>query len=235
LGVTQEDKDDYSFILRPTESLVHQIPGLNEDGLEVTYHRSTATKFEQIQFLNWDNQLVQHCLDAVTTDVLGKSSMAFCKDPSLPTGAFWIECTSVLSASAEASLQLYRFLPPTPMRICIDAKNNETEIEFSNLFNVKRKVALKLLQALADPIATGIETALALGKERLQGAQKAALLNMQYELDEEIQRLQELKQNNPSIREEEISFIQHQRDMLTQIIENAEPSLDSVRIVVNNP
>ncbi|GBL03864.1 RNA polymerase-associated protein RapA [Glaciecola sp. KUL10] len=235
LGVTQEDKDDYSFILKPTESLVHQIPGLNEDGLEVTYHRSTATKFEQVQFLNWDNQLVQHCLDTVTTDVLGKSSIAFCKDPALPTGAFWIECTSVLSASAESSLQLYRFLPPTPMRICIDAKNKESEIEFSNLFNVKRKVALKLLQALADPIATGIETALAIGKQRLQGTQKAALINMQYELDEEIQRLEELKQNNPSIRQEEIDFIQHQRDTLSKIIEQAEPSLDSVRIVVNNP
>jgi ATP-dependent helicase HepA len=58
---------------------------------------------------------------------------------------------------------------------------------------------------------------------------------MQYELDEEIQRLEELKQNNPSIRQEEIDFIQHQRDTLSKIIEQAEPSLDSVRIVVNNP
>lgn len=235
LGVTQEDKDDFSFILKPTETLVHQLPGLTEDGMEVTYHRSTATKFEQYQFLNWDNELVQYCLESVTTDVLGKSSMAFCKDKSLPVGAFWIECSVVLSATAESSLQLFRFLPPTPMRICVDAKNQESDVEFHSLFNIKRKVALKLLTALAEQIASGIETAIAIGKQRLEKHQDASLINMQYELDSEIERLAALQQNNPSIRDEELDFIRQQKLALTQAISTAEPALDSVRIVVNNP
>jgi len=235
LGVIQEDKDDFSFILRPTETLIHQLPGLTEDGLEVTYHRATATKFEQLQFLNWDNNLVQHCLDAVTTDVMGKSSMAFAKIPELPTGAFWIECTYVLNASAESSFQLYRFLPPTPLKVCIDAKNKASDIEFEGLFNIKRKVALQLLQALADQITNGLQAAMTIGQQTLKATQNQALQNMQHDLENEINRLSDLQKSNPSIRDEEIEFIRNQREQLTVIISQAEPSLDSLRIVINNP
>jgi ATP-dependent helicase HepA len=235
LGVTQEEKDDYSFILRPTEQLVHQIPGLSEDGLEVTYQRSNATKFEQVQFLSWDSNIVTHCLDSVTTDVLGKSSIAFAKDPTLPTGAFWIETTSVLSASAPASLQLYRFLPPTPVRTCVDAKNNAVEIEFEQLFKVKRKVALQLLQALADPITSAIEASLKLSHSALQEKQQSAIEKMDHELSSEVERLTALQKTNPSIRDEEIEFIESQRATLKEIMQEAEPYLDSLRVVVNNP
>lgn len=235
LGVTQEEKDDYSFILRPTEQLVHQIPGLTEDGLEVTYQRSNATKFEQLQFLSWDSEIVSHCLESVTTDVLGKSSIAFAKDPTLPTGAFWIETTLVLSASAEASLQLYRFLPPTPVRLCLDAKNQAVDVEFDQLFKVKRKIALQLLQALADPITVGIEQSLALGHASLAEQKSIALDQMQVQLSAEIQRLRALQKTNPSIRDEEIEFIEAQKASLTDIITHAEPYLDSLRVVVNNP
>jgi ATP-dependent helicase HepA len=235
LGVNQEEKDDYSFILRPTEQLIHQLPGLTEDGLEVTYQRNTATKFEQLQFISWDSEIVSHCLESVTTDVLGKSSIAFAKDPNLPTGAFWIETTSVLSASAETSLQLYRFLPPTPVRMCVDSKNQPSDIEFDQLFKVKRKVALQLLQALADQITSGIEKSLILGHADLAEQQDIALANMQAELGAEISRLRSLQKANPSIRDEEIEFIETQKATLTDIISNAEPYLDSLRVVVNNP
>jgi ATP-dependent helicase HepA len=235
LGVTQEEKDDHSYILRPTEQLVHQIPGLTEDGLEVTYQRNSATKFEQLQFLSWDSDIVSHCIESVITDVLGKSSIAFTKDPTLPTGAFWIETTSVLSASAEASLQLYRFLPPTPVRLCLDAKNQPVEIEFEQLFKVKRKIAIQLLQALADPITAGVEASLKLGHADLAEQQSVAVRAMQSELSGEVARLRSLQKTNPSIRDEEINFIEDQMATLTNIIINAEPYLDSLRVVVNNP
>ena len=235
LGVTQEEKDDHSYILRPTEQLVHQIPGLTEDGLEVTYQRNSATKFEQLQFLSWDSDIVSHCIESVITDVLGKSSIAFTKDPTLPTGAFWIETTSVLSASAEASLQLYRFLPPTPVRLCLDAKNQPVEIEFEQLFKVKRKIAIQLLQALADPITAGVEASLKLGHADLAEQQSVAVRAMQSELSGEVARLRSLQKTNPSIRDEEINFIEDQMATLTNIITNAEPYLDSLRVVVNNP
>jgi ATP-dependent helicase HepA len=235
LGVTQEEKDDHSYILRPTEQLIHQIPGLTEDGLEVTYQRNSATKFEQLQFLSWDSEIVSHCLESVITDVLGKSSIAFTKDPTLPTGAFWIETTSVLSASAEASLQLYRFLPPTPVRLCLDAKNQPVEMEFGQLFKVKRKIAIQLLQALADPITAGVEASLKVGHADLIEQQSVALNAMQSELSGEIARLRSLQKTNPSIRDEEVNFIETQMATLTHIITNAEPYLDSLRVVVNNP
>jgi ATP-dependent helicase HepA len=130
---------------------------------------------------------------------------------------------------------LYRFLPPTPVRLCLDAKNQPVEVEFEQLFKVKRKIALQLLQALADPITAGVEASLKLGHADLAEQQSVALNAMQAELSGEIDRLRSLQKTNPSIRDEEINFIEAQKATLTDIISNAEPYLDSLRVVVNNP
>jgi ATP-dependent helicase HepA len=132
-------------------------------------------------------------------------------------------------------LQLYRFLPPTPVRLCLDSKNQAIEAEFEQLFKVKRKIALQLLQALADPITSGIEESLKLGHANLAEQQSLALNAMQTELSSEIERLRSLQKTNASIRDEEIQFIEAQKARLTDIISNAEPYLDSLRVVVNNP
>jgi ATP-dependent helicase HepA len=132
-------------------------------------------------------------------------------------------------------LQLYRFLPPTPIRLCLDAKNQPVEIEFEQLFKVKRKIAIQLLQALADPITAGVQASLKLGHADLAEQQSIALNAMQSELSGEAARLRSLQKTNPSIRDEEINFIEEQMATLTNIISNAEPYLDSLRVVVNNP
>ena len=76
---------------------------------------------------------------------------------------------------------------------------------------------------------------MALGHADLAEQQDIALANMQAELGAEISRLRSLQKANPSIRDEEIQFIETQKATLTDIISNAEPYLDSLRVVVNNP
>jgi ATP-dependent helicase HepA len=155
--------------------------------------------------------------------------------PGTAVGAYWVEIIAVLNPSAPPALQLYRYLPATPTRICLDAKLQVFDDEFTNVFKVKPKMANQLITALATPIASTIEAALAVASDELSNVKKAALANMEYELDEEINRLTELKRSNPSIRQEEIDFIVAQRKQLVSIIHDAEPILDSVRVVVNNP
>ena len=96
-------------------------------------------------------------------------------------------------------------------------------------------MANQLITALAQPIAETIDAALNAAKDDLENVKKAALINMNYEFDEEIARLSELREHNPSIREEEVDYLLNQKTRLNDIIENAEPNLDSVRVVVNNP
>ena len=234
LGLVQEEKDDHSFILRHGDSMLYPIPGIPEEGMEITYKRSTATRFEHLAFLSGDSELVTHCIDSVLTDVKGKASICFVNHEDTPVGAFWIEIIAVLNPSAEARLQLYQFLPPTPIKICVDAKNQACDMQFDPIFKVKPKVAQQLIAALQTQINEGISAALLLANTTLEEIKQNALSDIKAKLGGEIERLSTLQKSNPAIRDEEIAYIAEQKKQLEQIVATAEPSLDSVRVVVNN-
>ena len=90
--------------------------------MDVTQRRTTAASLEHLQFISWDHPLVHNAMDMVLTDVLGKSSVAFIKSRELPTGAYYLQASFVLSAQAPKALQLTRYLPPTPISVTIDAR-----------------------------------------------------------------------------------------------------------------
>lgn len=235
IGIVQEEKDAHSFILKQSENALFPISSVSDEGIEVTYKRETATQLEHLTFLNPDSAIVTECIDSVLTDVMGKSSLCFVNKEGAPVGAYWVEIIAVLNPIASPDLQMFRYLPATPVRICLDAKFKVVEDEFSPIFKVKPKMAQQLITALSQPIIATIEAALENAKQELANVKKAALINMHYELDEEIARLSNLRASNPSIRQEEIDYLVNQKNQLNQVIEQAEPNLDSVRVVVNNP
>ncbi|MFC3122396.1 RNA polymerase-associated protein RapA [Agaribacter flavus] len=235
LGVIQEEKDDQVFILRQGESMMFPIPGLHEEGTEVTYKRSVATQLEHVHYLSGDSEIVTHCIDAILTDVVGKSSVCFVNQVDAPVGAFWLEIIGVLAPVTDAKWQLYRYLPATPIRLCINAKYEAEDIHFESIFKVKPKMAQQLITALSEQLKTAVDKGLSLANESLLGIKNDALNNMQASIDNEVERLKHLQAHNPSIRDEEVQFLVEQKQHLMQVISEATPYLDSVRLVINNP
>ncbi len=235
LGVVQEEKDDSCYLLRPGESMLSQLPGLDEDGMTITYERETATQMENVHFFSWDHPMIHHAMDMLTTDVVGKSALAIAKDHSLPAGVWWLECLFVLSAQAPEELQLQRFLPPTPIRVCVDAKGGFREEAFPQLHKINKQTANQLVNALK----TQIEAAIKQGRE--QAEKNAAKIvssqtkQMQQQLGGELARLTHLKAVNPAIRDEELAHLEAQIIVLTEIMAEANVSLEAVRLVINNP
>lgn len=235
IGIVQEEKDAHSFILKQSENTLFPISAINDEGLEVTYKRETATQLENLTYMNPDSEIVRQCLDSVLSDVVGKSSLCFIGRNDVPTGAYWVEIIAVLNQIAPSELQLFKYLPATPVKICLDAKFNVVDEHFAPIFKVKPKMANQLITALAQPISATIEKALEHAQRELEKVKQVSMINMQFELGAEIERLIELREQNPSIRQEEIDYLQDQKVQLSHYIEAAEPYLDSVRIVVNNP
>lgn len=234
IGVLQEEKDDSCYFLRPTESMHTQVPGLDEEGMTVTYERQVATKLEHVQFFSWDHPMVQHAMDTVTTDVHGKSAIGMQRDKSLPPGLFFLECLFVLSTKAHKQLQINRFLPATPIRICVDPKGLETDKVFHQLENITPKIANQLVTALQGQIEKNVEIATQLANQKSKQIQQQCLQKMHDSLGDEQSRLTELSKVNPSIRPDEIEFITGQIAALTRAIELADVHLEAVRLVVNN-
>jgi len=235
IGLLQEDHDESCYVLRPTETMISPLPGLDEEGMTITYERTTATLLEHVTFLSWDHPMIQHAMDMLTTDVVGKSSIAFCRDKSKPAGAYWLECLFVLSAKAVHGLQLSRFLPPTPVKICIDANSQSIDKHFIQLEAVLPKMGNQLINALKTQVQTCLHHAQQEAEQQAELVKKKHISQMQALLGGELARLQNLQQVNPAIRDEEIEHVANQIDSLVKIMGEAKLNLEAVRLIVNNP
>ncbi|GAA0342747.1 RNA polymerase-associated protein RapA [Bowmanella denitrificans] len=234
IGIAQEEMDDYCYILRPGESMISQLPGLDEEGMTITYERGIALAREDVRFISADHPMVQHALDMILTDTIGMSSVALCQDKALPNGSYWVECLFVLSASAPRALQLHRYLPPTPIRVCVDATGKLCDQQFVNLERLKGKMGRQLVDALKAQIATAVEQAGAQAAKQAIAINQQATESMQGLLGDELNRLQTLKALNPSVREEELVHISEQIAALKQAMGQAEIRLEAIRLVVNS-
>ena len=235
IGIAQEEKGQDCFILRPTESMIGHLPGLDPEGMTVTYRRRTATTLENVHFLTWDHPLIHNAIELVLTDVHGKSSVGFIADKDQPKGAYFVEALFVLSGKAPAKLQLERFLPPTPIRLCLDVKGQHTELLNQSLRPVGRKIAQQLIKALTPQLQQLLERARDQAHQHANHILQDALQRMQQSLGSEAQRLKDLQKQNPAIRDSEIEFIEQQIAALTDVLQNCDVQLDAVRILVNNP
>ena len=235
IGVNQEEKAADTFVLTPTESMLNNLPGLDPEGMTVTYRRNTATALDHVHFLTWDHPLVHAAIDTIVLDVLGKSTMGFINDPELPKGAYWIEAVYKLQTSGPAYLQLDRFLPPTPIRLVIDPNGKEVDLTFDVTRKVNRKTAKQLVGALQSPIEHHLEVAKKLAHQKSNQILHDALERMHREVGGEVQRLQDLKALNPSVRESEITFFAEQKAALDTLLQKADVQLEALRVVINNP
>lgn len=235
IGLLQEDHGESCYLLRPTETMISPLPGLDEEGMSVTYERTTATLLEHVTFLSWDHPMIHHAMDMLTTDIIGKSSVAFCSNKSKPAGAYWLECLFVLSAKAAHGLQLSRFLPPTPIKICVDANLTLVNSQFIQLEPVLPKMGNQLISALKSQLEKCLDTAQQQAEQQSQIVKTKRIDQMQEMLGTEHDRLQRLQKVNPSIRDEEIEHIANQINSLKNIMSDAKLNLEAVRLIVNNP
>lgn len=238
-GVSQEDKGENTIILKPTEHMLNpSFPCLKDDGITVTFDRATALSQEDAHFISWDHPMVQGSLDMICDDDFGTASVALLKNKKLPAGTFFVELIFIAEAMAPKSLQVGRFLPPTPIRVLLDkSSNNLADNVTFDAFNqqlsaVGRQTASKLASALQSAIHPMITSAQGLAQTKLDALRVESLEKMHTALGEEQARLTALKQINPNIRDEELSFFDKQRSDLTTYIEKAQVKLDAIRLIV---
>ncbi|MDP5211885.1 RNA polymerase-associated protein RapA [Pseudoalteromonas tunicata] len=238
-GVNQDDKGENSIVLHPSEHmLVPSFPCLKDDGITVTFDRETALAQEDIHFISWDHPMVQGAMELIADDNFGSSSVALLKNKKLPAGTFFVELIYIAEATAPNSLQIGRFLPPTPIRILLDKSGNNlaANVGFEGfnqqLSAVGRQTGSKLVNALQPQIHSLITTAQGLAEQQMQALKTSAQANMEVALADEVARLTALKQCNPNIREEEIRFFVKQQNDLAQHIDKTQLKLDAIRLIV---
>ncbi len=239
IGVEQEDSGENAIVLRPSEHMMFPTyPGLPEDGITVTFDREMALSRDDIALITQEHPIVQTGLDLITSSETGTTSVAVLKNKALPAGTIFLELIYMADASAPKSSQLYRYLPPTPVRILLDKNgsnlsDNVTYESFSKqLSAVNRHIASKLVNAAQ----TILHPLLAKGEEfaevELKLLAESARAKMTSQLTVELERLEALQAVNPNIRNEEIEHIRAQMNELNGYLDGCLLQLDAIRLVL---
>ncbi|WP_028766549.1 RNA polymerase-associated protein RapA [Shewanella fidelis] len=239
IGVEQEDSGENAIVLRPSEHMMFPTyPGLPEDGITVTFDREMALSRDDIALITQEHPLVQTGLDLITSSETGTTSVAVLKNKALPAGTVFLELIYLADASAPKSSQLYRYLPPTPIRVLLDKNgNNLSDNVTYESFNkqlsaVNRHIASKLVnasQAILHPLFAKAE---AFANAELNTLTECAREKMTSQLSGELERLKALKAVNPNIRDEELSHLSEQMNELNRYLDSSKLQLDAIRLVL---
>ncbi|PHS69065.1 MAG: RNA polymerase-associated protein RapA [Methylophaga sp.] len=238
-GVEQQTHGADSIIVQPGNHMLHDhFPALPEDGLTATYKRHRALVREDMSFLSWEHPMVLGSLDMVINSDFGNSAFCTLEYDLLPAGTLLLETIFTINCPAPRSLQLARYLNHSYLRIVIDEKGRDfneilTEASLNDMAGRIPKVTAQELVRHARPkITTLIKQAQKLASQQQQDMIEQAIESMQQSLQPEHDRLVALAEVNSSIRTEEIVYIEETQQQLTKLLQSAQFSLNSLRVVI---
>ena len=237
IGVNQDDRGENALVLTPGDHmLVSSFPGLPQDGMTITFDRNTALSRDDMALLSWDHPMMRGGIDLILGSEIGATSVALLKNKALPIGSILLELIFVAESAAHP--QLYRFMPPTPIRLLMDknGKNLGEKVAFDafnrQLTPVNRHLGSKLVTA-SQPVIHGlIGKGQAIAEELKAGIVDKARAQMAQTLQQDLDRLEALKAVNPNVRDSELDYLRNLQAELHHLIDQTQLKLDAIRFIV---
>jgi ATP-dependent helicase HepA len=238
LGVDTEDMNDsFTFYIRPGDNMyLPHFPGLESEGMTVTFKRENALKREDITFLTWDHPMVIGIMDFISSKEMGNVSLSIWKTASREN--FLFEGYFLLSAIADKKLQLQKWFPPTPLRVILNSQMQDLTQKLpkkyldENVESVAQEHRSQINEIPKDFIKECIKRGKELCIPRAKQYKDKFKEEMLKSMNSEIERLQALSKVNPTVSETEIILLRYNRDNMIKAMDNAELSLDSIRIIL---
>ncbi|MGE6136481.1 RNA polymerase-associated protein RapA [Aeromonas salmonicida] len=237
IGVNQDDRGENALVLTPGDHmLVSSFPGLPQDGMTITFDRPTALSRDDMALLSWDHPMMRGGIDLILGSEIGAASVALLKNKALPIGSILLELIFVAESAAHP--QLYRFMPPTPIRLLMDknGQNLGEKVAFDafnrQLTPVNRHLGSKLVTA-SQPVIHGlIGKGQAIAEELKAGIVDKARARMAQTLQQDLDRLEALKAVNPNVRDSELDYLRNLQAELHHLIDQTQLKLDAIRFIV---
>ena len=212
------------------------IPIHRQDQLTVSFDRKIAVSNEDIEFLSWDHPTVFGAIDLILGSEKGNATIA--KWDGAASNEILLEAIFVLECVAPKSLNVDRFLPPSPIRVVVnhslqDCSNIYSEKKFTkNLKNNKSKNVLDHPKIKHELFPKMLETCNKIAEEHVNEIIKNGLQQMELLLKRELNRLIELRKVNANIKAEELTLCQQEIDLSREAINSARLRLDGLRLII---
>ncbi len=239
-GVDVAEQRDH-WIIHPSDHMqVEHFPHLSPAGMTLTFDRAAALTREDFTFLTWDHPMVTAAMDLILDEGFGQADCQVIKAEELPKNLTFVEASYVLQCTADASLNIDRYLPARVQSwsVGIDGKDYSELVATIELDsrkqrydrNALRKIVLKnrgTLEKLLDQSAV-------LAEAVLPAMVDEARVAIEEDIGEARERLVSLARVNPSVKEEEISALDSRRDALIAALEGTHARPVSVRVMFNS-
>jgi ATP-dependent helicase HepA len=236
-GVHVEELGNRGYLLHPGNLSTEVFPALPETGMSVTFGRERALSREDLGFLTRDHPLVRGALDLMLGSEAGNAAFGVWKTPG--NEAILVEIYALVECIAPEALHADRFLPATPVRVVVDHALKDlsgdpayaaARLEKGDVMRILDKgvVKKKILPAM-------IEKALELAGERMRSITEGAKGMMMAQLQDEIERLEDLRVINDHVRQSEIDAAKQEKSELERALATARIRLDAVRLVLRVP
>ena len=161
------------------------------------------------------------------------------EESGMATGTLLLECLFVLESVAPKLLQAGRFLPPTLIRIVVDAagRARQAQMPYESIARRCRtadpgSAGRQLLRQNRGLLRRMLDTAEQMAATQAAESKQQSLQAMMESYIEEIHRLQALKKVNPNVRDEEIDNLQWEGKALYGHLQATHLRLDAVRVIL---
>ncbi|MBX2881600.1 MAG: RNA polymerase-associated protein RapA [Granulosicoccus sp.] len=239
-GVDAEEQSNKSWIIKPTDHMqVTNFPGLDAEGLTLTYYRDTALEREDFTFMSWDHPMLVAGMDLVLNEAAGQANAEIIDTDLLPKGVLFLEVVVTWRCTADKSLGIDRYFPSGVKRILLGSNRKDYTgvLDDINLDSMIRRSDAgrikKVLQDNRNDINVLLQYSEKLAADALPGIVSHATDEIAAELDPELDRLIALQQINPAVRDDEIEKLKVKKQALITSLDSAHHEIVALSVLLN--
>lgn len=231
LGVDVSDLSERAFLFKHGHRHSEAFADIGDDGLSVTFDRTTALSREDLSFLTFDHPLFRDALGQILDGSSGNAT--FAKLASTKGKSILLECAFVLEVIAPTRLYLDRFLPPSLLRVIVDhtgkAQTKAPPAQLLQPGDPRRIVAQETFKTQLFP--TMLDAAKEIATRASSKTIETAIETATHTLKSQISRLNNLSLRNPNISKAEIKSLKDTLSETKDSLSKARIRLDSLRLI----
>lgn len=235
LGVYAEETADRCYLIKTHDLVSDTIQGLSDERQHVTFDREIALARDEMTFLAADHPSVRSAMEYVLTSGQGLSSVGLWLDERQQQ--LYAECLFRVSWTADASLPVDRFIKQTLFHSLVDMQGRDCrellpEIASHKLTDARQVGLMDRVKALRENIEQMVVASEPIVEDAFKAGVQQAVTDATQHFDDEIKRLEFLRQFNDHIRDDEIDALTARRDQTLAALQGCRLRLDAIRVIV---
>ena len=237
-GITVETQPSRTSFLKWNPEAMYHLECVPKEGLTLTYSRKVAMAQESMLHTTWDSDLVAAATTRMLTTAVGNTAYVVWEDER----AQLVLLEAIFLAEpdvSDAALQVWRFMPPTPVRVVISHELEDlsgtytTELVNKNVRNGRKDWLRNNARPLHNLVPGMLRNLTQRAEIKAQELTAKASHQMELILTAEKARLERMTQT--TLRTSEVERIEAQIESVKELLLRPKLRLDSLRLIRRGP